>query len=69
MDKITENLKSKLYDKYIQVYQSMNATTVYNFYLKARKVDMESGGVEIIDLTNKWNKYSKPINAILKIIK
>ena len=57
-----ENGKSaeELFERYIKVYEEMNVTSVYSFYVKAKKVEKELESLNVIDFTRKWNKFSIP---------
>ena len=57
-----ENGKSaeELFERYIKVYEEMNVTSVYSFYVKAKKVEKGIGKLNVIDFTRKWNKFSIP---------
>lgn len=60
MGKEKDQSAEELFERYIKVYEEMNGTSVYSFYVKAKKVEKGTGKLNVIDFTRKWNKFSIP---------
>ena len=51
----------ELYDKYKDWIKKVNATSVYNYYLKVERTQPAQGSIEVINMTTTWSKDDVPV--------
>lgn len=60
MGKITGYTTDELFQEYKSWCKDVNATAVYNYYLKVEKVAHGAGSIDVINMTNTWSKWDSP---------
>ena len=61
MGKMNGKNADELFEKYKDWIKKVNATSVYNYYLKVERTQPAQGSIEVINMTTTWSKDDVPV--------
>ena len=58
-----DQLADELFEKYKDWIKKVNATSVYNYYLKVERTQPAQGSIEVINMTTTWSKWLERLST------